>query len=400
MDAEFLSKAFQRITQYILGMTSTALRKGVNTLTHAAKHPLANVWGLGASYAISAFKSYTDYKFEEDRLKNFFEPELAAKAGKTSGLATIQDLHSAAQENPILEQAIKRNKTIGWLSFGSGSIAVTGAVLATMAVFGAPFIAPTMAVVSVASVVMGLAIGMAVGLPVFMAVEKLAMSTGKKMLGLTEPTLYEQLRDIERMQARHQDISQSHVFSLFCNANPSIAAQVESAYGAPYATLPDDKKRHALINLGPEINLEATTEKLNDGKIIRGQELAFLAFGDRSGVPELDAPHRTVIERLHTELAKTQEHVGALQAKAREHAANMAEAAKQKAALLADKAKEKWPFKRGDVSAVVPEDQQKAQDAIALSQAANSNLESQGKHTARYINGLNQGTGLGSALPV
>jgi len=357
---EVVSKFWHKTTQNIVALVRTGSRDTADKLSMADKIPLAHIWGLGASYAVDAYINYRDFKFEEDRLRHFFESEIAAQQGKNPEVLTNQDMYAVAEHNPTIAEALHRNKKNSWVNFAVSALAITAAVVATTIVLTAFFPA--------APLITTFLVGMASGLPVFLGAEYLLEQAGKKIFHLDEPSINEvsrqpnlqhelslpgQIRYLERLQSRRMLISQEQVFSTFLAARSDLAAAITSRYGAPFETLSDPIKEKALLDVGPQHNLEQITEDLNN-RLVRAQELAFLVQGQKSGVAKLDVPHQTALERTNVELQQklltAQQKIGSL-----------SEQVKTRASSISEKIKERSPFRKSDVRAAVPENQEQAE---------------------------------------
>ncbi len=362
---EFLSKFWHKVTQSAVGLLGSGARKQTAALTKSL------ALGLGANYIIDAYLSYRDFKFEEERLKLFFEPEIAAKLGKTADSVTADDLNALGRDNPAIGEALTRNKKTAWVGFGANVLALTAAVVATTAI---------LASASTFMIILG---SVAIGFPIFWAVDKAFEWVGKKVTGLDEPSLKEvsrnpslqhelsvpsQIHYLENLRNHRQTISQEQVFTLFVKANPDLAAAVESRYGGAFAALADDKRAQAIMEMGPRFDLENITQDLNH-RLIRVQELAFISSGRQSGVQKLETPHATELERLKSELVAANQQIGAM---AKEHAGHLKDKVHEGAQTLKEKgqdaiaaAKEKLHIGKPAAENPVPEEPQNTMQQTA-----------------------------------
>ncbi len=349
--ADKVQKAAVTIKNGTIGLGGTVARKALH------------FWGLVPSYAINLWISQNEYKHEKSRIRRFYEPEIAAKLGKRPQDLTDDDLDEVAKNNPALEDALSRNKKKRTLSFTVSSIAITVAVVATAAI---------LALTALTGGLMILA-GGALGLSIFMIAEKILEPIGRKILGISEPSidnvklqpelqpelsLPSQVKYLASLQQNINPrdprtlIQPEQVFSVFVTANPTLAEKVTAEFGAPYAELPNDKRLLAATQFGAEFNVEQITADLNN-RLIRAQELAFIVNNQQSGVGKLDAPELTALEIANAKLQAAQKKVGELSAQIKEKAADVGEKVK----FCAQNAYKKLGFNKSKVECAVPENQ-------------------------------------------
>lgn len=335
----------------IVGETTVAHAAGSSLRGMAESAELFKAYGVGV--AVSAGLTQLDYVQERDMIRRQFERELSAKLGKPHQDLTNKDLDKIGQSNAVIGDALKRARIRRNIGLVVGALAVaaafavgapmipqvadffakaTGAALAGEVVAHTSFLSAAIGAVSnpalfVAVVGKALTIG-AASVATFMATEKIGDAIAKPLFGMEEPSIRKVIKDpsqqdklslssqmkyLEHLQKRvHPEkpksfISQEQVLKFFLAANPGTAEAIKNSYGANYSQLPPEQRKGIIATLGKEINLEQVTTDLNTGQI-RAQELAFLAQGDRSGVPRRQSPRLNALEKAHESMeAKLQQ---------------------------------------------------------------------------------------------
>jgi hypothetical protein len=114
------------------------------------------------------------------------------------------------------------------------------------------------------------------------AIDYVITEVAKDAIGIKDKTSYEMIEDLS---GQKQKITQDKVMSVIANIDKGLKAEIISDYGAPYNALTLAERSKVLERYGKDLHLEEYTAKINSGAI-NVKELAFIAVGQSSGVPE------------------------------------------------------------------------------------------------------------------
>jgi len=248
-----------------------------------------------------ALLSQWDHRVELNRIKDEYRHEIAGRLGKRADKVTVHDMEKIAKESPVLREAVRR-------STARRNVSVVATVAATAAtLIAVPLVMHGLLLTGFAAI----AVESVVGFLSFMGVERVFSKIGEKRLNLEEPDAKAALRStalqgemsvagqitgLAHLQEKKKAISQEQVLTVLASANRTLAAQIESRFGAPFAKLSESNKRRALEQLGAEYNIAQLTADLNAHRI-RAQELAFTAYGRTSAPSETNATQQRLAFR-------------------------------------------------------------------------------------------------------
>lgn len=120
---------------------------------------------------------------------------------------------------------------------------------------------------------------------VYNEVYKMVDGIANISLGLDDKhTISREVRAINDQIALGGRISSTRVLRVFVEANPKLGEAIKAQHGEEYDELPVDQKRAIVKQYDNEYNLYTLTRDINCG-VINPTELAFLAYGQNSGVP-------------------------------------------------------------------------------------------------------------------
>jgi|GEM_PF-1004193 len=361
----------------ILGV-GFVMRKTMNAAEHIS--PIAMI----ASYGVTLWASYSNYSHEKNRLADCFDAEISAQLGKPASSVNQDDLEEIAVKNPIIAEALERNKKKFFNNFLLSSIGLTVAVFASTAIIGALITAGAVAAGSGAALLIGIPLGLALYEGSKFALKPLTT----RMFGIAEPDLDDvrsnpelqhklspssQIRLLVEKQKHISPkdpstfISKEEIFTLFVATNPDLAAQIEKKYGSTFAELTESGKAGAIQEYGQVCNLDSLADDMNN-KLVRVQELTFAVYNRASGVAKLESPHLSTLEKMNLQLQHNLEiakqKASALGEHITEKASDLKESVADKVADLGATIKEKIGFKDSEVSGVVPGNQVAAKQAI------------------------------------
>ncbi|HEU5048359.1 MAG TPA: hypothetical protein VFT64_11025 [Rickettsiales bacterium] len=308
---DFRQAATRRVYK---GVTSSASSGSKSMLTHALK--LNASFGLLISSAVLVFWDISDYRLEKKKLAQEYSQELGARLNKSPDQVTAKDLETVAADNPTLGEAVHRSKL-------KRNLHITSNLLGTVAGFAAA----TFLFASTGGIGMAVLAAL-VGFVSYMATDAAAGAIGRRMLHLKEPKVKDveknpslqpelsmpsQVKFIEWMQDRRLEIAPEHVAILLNKANPGADIPVEQT--------------------------EQLAQDLND-RLVNAQELAFIAYGQTSGVPKREIPERSALEMANQRIAEQTQVIREQAAKLGDRASEFGSAAKEKASEFKERAGE------------------------------------------------------------
>jgi hypothetical protein len=277
------------------GMSTTAVVLAA-PFVPASQLPIV---GLTVGLPIKAAVSSMEHYHREDAILEKYREEIAAHFEIDMEEVTHDNLRILAFGNPkngdppqpFFEEILKKNDTSRWVDLGAN----IGAAALTMSfVFAAG--------AKVAGAISGLASGSGIALlaagsnPLIVGAIGLSLATAmvvhaidfvitevaKDAIGIKDKTSYEMIEDLSRQK---RQITQDKVMSVIANIDKGLKAEIISDYGAPYNALTLAERSKVLERYGKDLHLEEYTAKINSGAI-NVKELAFIAVGQSSGVPE------------------------------------------------------------------------------------------------------------------
>lgn len=298
------------------GTTSAASGGTKSIMTNSLK--LNAAFGMVISSAVLLFWDVSDYRQEKKKVTREYAEEIAACVGKFPDKINVKDFEAVAANNPTLAESLHRMKKTRNLHMVSNVVSTA--------------IAFTAAAVLLAPVALGIGtaiLGAGVSFLTFIAADAAANAIGKRMLHLKEPKIKDveknpslqpelsmpsQVRYLEWLQDRRLEITPEQVLILMNKANPNM-------------------------NI-PQEQTEQLAQDLND-RLVNAQELAFIAYGQESGVPKREIPERSALEIANQKLAMQAQVIREQTAKLGERASEFGSTAKERAAEFGSNVKEK-----------------------------------------------------------
>ncbi len=116
---------------------------------------------------------------------------------------------------------------------------------------------------------------------------------GERTAGLTRQTAYDLIQEMKKDRGNGHPITPEQVLEIFVLRDPSLAASVKREYGNAYFELPREEQALVLGGLEQKDLIATLTQKINEGRVSLN-ELAFLAEGQHSGLPEREPVARRV----------------------------------------------------------------------------------------------------------
>jgi hypothetical protein len=288
----------KKVAGFISGRgASTAAVAIAAPFVPAAQLPIV---GLTVGLPIKAAVSSIEHYHREDAILDNYREEIAACFGIDMEQVTHDNLRILAFGNPknndppqpFFEEILKKNDTSRWVDLGAN----IGAAALTM---GFVFAAGAKVAGALSSLASGSGIALLVANPVVVGFIGLSLATAmvvhaidyvitevtKDAIGIKDKTSYELLEDVAKQKRAGREITQDKVMSVIASIDKGLKAEIISDYGAPYNALPLAERTKVLEKYGKNLHVEEYTAKINSGAV-KVNELAFIAVGQSSGVPE------------------------------------------------------------------------------------------------------------------
>lgn len=262
--------------------------------------------GIGLSAGARAYMAYQDHEIEQDRLTNFYRAEVAASLGKDPKQVSIEDLRTAAERNPVLEEALERNdkhRNSRIFSWVAGTLLVGAGLL-----FGGYAL-----LVGAVGATAALPVAIVANIALTQIAKRGLEKVSDKVLGIDTPPVHDYIYAMHQEQRRGHNLSQEQVMQVFLEASPMIADRIEAEYGAPFKKLDVPDKIKVLKEYGTYYHIPQVTSDINTRRIDVA-ELAYLAVGQRSGVEPRESPLPTLYSQAQDSVSQAWEqakgHVG------------------------------------------------------------------------------------------
>ncbi len=250
------------------------------------------VIATGATIALlsglSAVLAQVDHQHRRSLIQQEFQEEIAAAHSISPAKITPAHMDQLAETNPTLKDALKRSASERNLSVVISSIASVGAFFAVQAIFGE---SNAVKELFEHGEVGKFILHVAAGLAAYIGIHTPLHAAGSRIMELDQETVQERIRRIHRERACGEMISQEVVLGVLLAAQPDLARQIEDSYGKPFEALNNTYKREIIASLNNELMLEKITGQINLGQM-KPEELAFLAYGQKSGVSPRQAAQR------------------------------------------------------------------------------------------------------------
>lgn len=250
----------------------------------AGAFPLAAAAVAGTSL-FTAYAQTTLQSYRKKVLLDFYNEELGAVLNKAPQDVTLKDLDTVAK--PVSEGGkgiVAIDKALGLFrekrNFAIGvqlatSLAMSGAIMLAGA-----FLDPSSTAVALLASSAAL---------FYNEAYRMVDAVGNIVTGTDEKkTITRDVRSICEQLSAGGRVSSVRVFGVFVEANDQLAADIKQRFGKEYADLNVGEKRQALKVYEPDYHVLQITRDINRG-VIAPNELGFMAYGQRSGVPPKEA---------------------------------------------------------------------------------------------------------------
>lgn len=241
--------------------------------------------GIGSTAALSAGLTQMDYMHKREKVKDFYQEELAAKLKKSPEKVTTTDLDTLAKENHTVSEEMNRAQR--QRNFGVGlSFLASMASLAVVSIVVTPILADPALFAGVSEILAHgakLAISAVVGLLTYNTVKEPLHWIGDKLFDLDAKTTHDRIVSLTHDRAAGKIISREQVLAVFADANPQLEQYIKARYGDEFDNLALAVKQQATEELSRIVPVDQLVTDINSGKI-NVSELAFAVEGKISGV--------------------------------------------------------------------------------------------------------------------
>lgn len=250
---------------------------------------VTDVVTIAGVMGVSAGLVQMDHNHRQEHLLNRYRQEISNVTGKSPSQVQVQDLQAVASgsfdrnitHNPTLKQALNQSRAKRNLGVIISAVAAAATYVLVGNMLGhvdsTAFTSVTNATTTL------LEHGIASFLTYNIIKQPLHFVAGK-LLGLREETVDDAIAHIRRTRTHGKLVAQEQVLDVFIEAHPEIGQSVEQQFGKPFWDMHADEKIRVMQSIPKEhLDLRKTTEDINLGHI-KPEELAFMAFGQRSGV--------------------------------------------------------------------------------------------------------------------
>jgi hypothetical protein len=242
---------------------------------------VASTLAVSGVMGISAGLVQMDHNHRSESLMNRYREEIATATGKAPDKVQEQDLLNVADRNPTLRQALKHSARERNIGVVISAVSAAATYIATGLIFGSHAVDLSQSIGAVASDLLTRGL---TGFAAYNLVKAPLHLAASQLLGLKEETVDDAIASIRRTRAHGKLVAQEQVLDVFIEAHPEIGKSVEAQFGKPFWNMKVDEKIQVMKSIPKEqLDLRKTTEDINLGHI-KPEELAFMAFGQRSGV--------------------------------------------------------------------------------------------------------------------
>jgi|GEM_PF-3195488 len=255
---------------------------------------------------LNMFRRLTDQWHYQDDMAIKYKDEIGAQLGIDPSTVTREHVKTLAygneqegiEGNPILAQALDRQRSKSWLVFGTALLAagvtflllstgagiIAGGMLSAMPILeGVPFI-PTIVGMMGGAVVAGLS-------SLFIQ-DGLELLIGAKS-GISAPSAHDRINAIEARHARGKTVTPEQVFQVKLCISPELEERVVAMTGKPFHSLKANVQERVLAQMDLKGEMSLIAREINKGNI-DATELAFILTGQQP-------IHKAEVEKESTE---------------------------------------------------------------------------------------------------
>jgi hypothetical protein len=324
-----IGKGFGNVAGYIA-------RQGVFSIAITVGTLLLPLWGTAilaaGSAALMVVQRLSEQNNYQKEMLKLYRDEIANTLGIDVKQVNLEHLRQVAygdsargiEGNPVLAQALDRQKSKSWLTFGT-------AIAAGAAIFGILQFTPAADIITnffnpesfgaFGSAIGFMSTGIISTVTSFFVQQGMEKSIGVGM-GTTTLSAHDRILTLDKQQSRGKPVAPEQVFDVFMAANPKTAAKLVGVAGEKYQKLSPREKRDLMQSMGVTNLMQQLAQGISSRQI-DATELAFIAQGAQpmrvridarsaQNTPQVAAPQETreprrggFVERLNAERARS-----------------------------------------------------------------------------------------------
>lgn len=254
------------LTLGVIATWGVANALGMSVLVPAA---IAAVGGL----AFSGFMRITNQAIYEDQMVDMYRDGIAQQLGIDPKSVTRAHLREAAKHNDVIDQALQRQRSMSWISFGTSALAAAATV--GLIALGVPDeIKELFGTGSVGKVLGFASFGIVSTISSLIVHDGLQAVIGHKT-GVSKAAAHDRIVEMERGLSRGWGISKEQVYGVLVAGNPSLQQSIAQEFGKAYSNMRASEQAQVLNKIGVADDMLAIASEINAGRM-RPSNLAFM----------------------------------------------------------------------------------------------------------------------------
>ncbi len=254
---------------------------------------------IAAGVPITAAMSTMIHHHRETVILNNCRDEIAAQFHISPKDVTHDHLRVLAygqpelglEPQPFFQQILKKNDHNRMVEIGANILSALGtitfvALQGKAVVTALTFAGTTAGLAASAPLVAAIGLSLTVGVIMF-ATNNLLESVGNDLFADKHRSAYEKMEGLERQKCKGLEVTPEQVLDIAAAVHPQIKLDIQQKHGpdALFSMLPIEEKNLLMKLYDPVLHITESSQKINAG-MIKVNELAFIAVGERSGIPE------------------------------------------------------------------------------------------------------------------
>lgn len=313
-----------------------AFGRGIVSLGVVVAGAIASFSGMGlllpAAVAIGgigmqAFMRVQRQRVYEDAMVDLYRDDIAAHLNLAPDQVTRAHLKEAAQDNEVIDQALKRQRHKSAITFATSALAglVTFGLLASPlpGMLGNLFSSMPGEGLLEGILKFG-TFGMIAGTSSLIVHDGLEAVIGAKT-GVSKAAAHDRIVEMERGMRRGWGVSKQQVYGVLVAGNPSLQQAIAKKFGRDYSRMAPTQQEQVLQEIGVADDMQVLANEINQNRCRPGH-LAYM-IGDASTpyrarraqahpdlVEQTIAPARSFVEKLNIAPREHQSHTARLDA--------------------------------------------------------------------------------------
>lgn len=252
------------------------------------------IGGIG----MQAFMRVQKQGLYEDDMVSLYRDDIAARLGIPVEEVGRKHLKIAAQDNEVIDQALKRQKHKSVITLATSALA--GAVTFGLLAVGLPdFLSKAFAAIPGEGLLEGVlkftTIGMVAGTSSLLVHDGLEAVIGAKT-GVSKAAAHDRIVDMERGIRRGWGVSKQQVYGVLVAGNPTLQQAIVKKFGRDYARMQPAAQEKVLQEIGVTEQMHSLATEINNGKLRPGH-LAYM-------IGDVNAPYRERRDQAHPDLVE------------------------------------------------------------------------------------------------